>query len=379
MSDVTVYCGNAFLLSLVLILAMARVANRFGLVDVPSDVKTHEGRIPMVGAAMFVAFCISSTLLRQHPIGHVDLILGLLLIVTLGVIDDLVNLRASVKLVAQVACVGLMVLPNELLIKNAGVLYAGHPLLLAQWAAPVTILAAVGIVNAINMIDGLDGLAGGVSLVALAWFGVAAGILGLSDELPLILVLAFVILGFLVFNFRHPWRARASAFLGDAGSMMLGLSLAFAAISLSQRSGDSLSPVAVLWIFALPVIDTLSLMVRRVISGNGLLSSDRRHLHDLMLLAGLGVNPTVLVLMTISTILGGVGIAGWLLGIPDGVMLLGLGAPVLLHTWFVCYGYMRLPSLRPVAVSDGAASTLRSPMSTAGHRQHSAASGSRTW
>jgi UDP-GlcNAc:undecaprenyl-phosphate GlcNAc-1-phosphate transferase len=366
MSNVTVYCGNAFLLSLVLILAMAKAADRAGLVDVPSESQTHEGRIPMVGAAMFVAFCIASILLERYPIRYADLFLGLLLIVTLGAIDDLVNLRAPIKLVAQIACVASMVLPNDLLIRSAGVLYAGHPLLLAQWAAPVTIFAVVGMVNAVNMIDGLDGLAGGVSLVALAWFGLAAGILGLSDELPLILVLAFVILGFLVFNFRHPWRARASVFLGDAGSMMLGLSLAFVAISLSQRNGGSLSPIAVLWILALPAIDTLSVMVRRVIWGHGLLSSDRQHLHDLMLQAGLGVNQTVLVLVAISAILGGLGIAGWLLRIPDRVMLLGLGVPMLLHTCLVCYGHKRLPSLRPIPLSDTATSPLRSPMTTAG-------------
>ena len=364
MSNVMVYCGNAFLLSLVLILAMAKVANRFGLLDLPSCVRTREGRIPLAGIAMFVAFCITSALLQQHPTGHGDLFVGLLVIVALGVIDDLVNLRASIRLVAQIACAGSMVLPNDFLIQNAGVLYDGHPLLLAQWAAPVTIVTVVGMVNAVNMIDGLDGLAGGVSLVALAWFGVAAGILGLSDELPLILVLAFVILGFLVFNFRQ--RTRASVFLGNAGSMMLGLSLTFVAIGLSQRNGDSLPPIAVLWVFALPAIDTLSLMARRVLSGCGLLSSDRQHLHDLMLQAGLGVNQTVLWLVTISAILGGIGIAGWLLRIPDGVMLFGLGIPMLMHTWLVWHGHKRLRLLHPSPLLDTATSLMSSPMNTVG-------------
>jgi len=347
-SDVMVYCGNAFLLSLVLIMATEKVAKHFSLADVPLDIQIPGGRIPMAGIAMFVAFGIASALLQRHPIGHGDLFVSLLLIVALGVIDDLVNLRASVKLGAQIACVGSMVLPSNFLIQNAGVLFDGHPLLLGQWAAPATIVIVVGMVNAVNMIDRLDGLAGGVSLVALVWFGLAAGILGLSDELPLILVLAFVILGFLVFRFGHPWRARASVLLGDAGGMMLGLSLSFVAISLSQTTGGSLSPIAILWIFALPTIDSLTLMARRILSACGLLSSDRWHLHDLMLQAGLGAKQTVLVLIAISTILGGIGIAGWLLRIPDGVMLLGLGIPMLLHTWLVWHGHSRLWSLRPI-------------------------------
>ena len=369
MPSVTVYCVNAFLLSVVLTLAMEKVAKRIGLVDVPSERKTHEGRIPLVGAAMFVAFCIASILLERQPSGFVNLLMGLLLIVSLGVIDDVVDLRAPVKLVAQCICVALMVLPNDLLIRHAGVLFAGHPLLLYGWAAPATIFAVVGLVNAVNMIDGLDGLAGGASVAALTWFAVAAGVLGLSDELLLILVLDFSVLGFLVFNFRHPWHARASVFLGDAGSMMLGLSLAFVAISLSQRTGSSLSPIAVLWVFAVPVVDTLSLMVRRAAAGHGLLSSDHRHLHDLMIQAGLSVSQTVLTLVAISAILGGVGIGGWYLGLPDGVMFLGLGIPVLLHTWFICYGWKHLQSpTHPFSVPSPAVSPMESTIESAGGR-----------
>jgi UDP-GlcNAc:undecaprenyl-phosphate/decaprenyl-phosphate GlcNAc-1-phosphate transferase len=352
MPSVAVSCVNAFLLSLVLILAMEKIARRIGLVDVPSERKHHEGRIPLVGAAMFLAFCIASLLLQRQPPGFVDLFIGLLLIVSLGVIDDLFDLRAPVKLVAQSVCVALMVLPNDLLIRNAGALFSDQPLLLLHWAVPATIFAVVGLVNAINMIDGLDGLAGGVSLVALAWFAVAAGVLGLSDELLLILVLACSALGFLVFNVRHPWRARAVVFLGDAGSMMLGLSLAFVAIKLSQRSGPALSPVAALWICALPVIDTLSLMVRRAAAGQGLLSSDHRHLHDLMVRAGLSVNQAVLVLVSISAILGGVGVGGWLLGVPDRVMLFGLGIAVLVHTWFSCHGWKHLRPVKGEVVAN---------------------------
>jgi UDP-GlcNAc:undecaprenyl-phosphate GlcNAc-1-phosphate transferase len=361
MPSAAVYCVNAFLLSLVLILAMEKVATRIGLVDVPSERKTHEGRIPLVGAAIFLAFFIAANLLHRQPAGFANLLMSLLLIVSLGVLDDLIDLRAPVKLVAQCLCVAPLALNSELLIRNAGMLFTDHPLLLFHWAIPVTIFSVVGLVNAINMIDGLDGLAGGVSLMAFTWFAVAAAALGLYDVLLLILVLDFSVLGFLVFNLRHPWRARASVFLGDGGSMMLGLSLAFPAISLSQSGGGSLSPVAVLWIFALPVIDTLSLMVRRLTAGQGVLASDHRHLHDLMMKAGLSVSQTVLVLVAISGLLGGIGIGGWLFGLPDRIMLLGLAAPILLHTWFCCYGWHHMQSPpRPFAASGEAISQLES-------------------
>jgi UDP-GlcNAc:undecaprenyl-phosphate GlcNAc-1-phosphate transferase len=342
MPSVTVYCINAFLLSVVLTLAMERIGKRVGLVDAPSARKSHEGRIPLVGFAVFLAFSIASMLLQSRPPGFASFLAGITLIVVLGVIDDMFDLRASLKFAAQCAIVTLMVLPNDLVIHNAGAIFGDEPLLLHRWALPITIFAVVGMVNATNLIDGLDGLAGGVSLVALIWFALAAAILNLTDELLLILVLAFCVLGFLVFNFRHPWRARASVFLGDGGSMMLGLSLSFVAISLSQRTSHAMPPVIALWICALPVLDTVSLIIRRLAAGESVVAYDHRHLHDLMIRAGLSVSQTVLLLITISATLGGVGIIGWRLGVPDQVMLLGLAAPVALHSWFCGYGWRLL-------------------------------------
>jgi UDP-GlcNAc:undecaprenyl-phosphate/decaprenyl-phosphate GlcNAc-1-phosphate transferase len=355
MPSVTVYCVNAFLLSLVFTLAMEKVAVRIGLVDIPTARKMHQGQIPLVGVAVFLAFGIASIMLHRQPAGFVGFLMGLALIVLLGVIDDMVDLRARIKLVAQCISVALMILPNDLVIRNAGLLLGDKPLLLSHLAIPATIFAVVGMINAVNMIDGLDGLAGGVTLTSLTWFAVAAAFLGLSDELLLILVLACSVLGFLVFNVRHPWRARALVFLGDAGSMMLGLSLAFVAISLSQRSGAALSPVAALWICALPVIDTLSLIVRRLAAGASILGSDHRHLHYLLLQAGLTVNQTVLVLVATSATLGGVGIAGWSLGVSDQAMLLGLTVPVFLHTWLSCHGWKHLRPVKGEVVANAGA------------------------
>jgi UDP-GlcNAc:undecaprenyl-phosphate GlcNAc-1-phosphate transferase len=354
MPSVTVYCINAFLLSIVLTLAMERIGERIGLVDVPTVRKIHEGRIPLVGSAVFLAFCIASILLQQRPPGFAAFLVAMTLIVGLGVLDDMYDLRASLKFAAQCLIVTLMVLPGDLLICSAGSILGGHALLLYQWAAPVTIFAVVGMINAVNLIDGLDGLAGGVSLVALIWFALAAGLLGLADELLLILVLVFCVLGFLVFNFRHPWRARASVFLGDGGSMMLGFSLSFVAISLSQGAHKALPPVVALWICALPVIETISLIVRRLAAGEAIVAHDHRHLHDLLTRTGMSVSHTVLLLIAISSALGGIGVLGWRLDLPDDVMMLGLMAPVLLHSWFCSYGWklLRLPASR-LGVSVG--------------------------
>lgn len=342
MRGLALNCINAFLLSVVLTLVVEKVAYRIGLVDVPSTRKIHEGPVPLVGGALFLAFGIAAMLVEQQPTGFVGFFIGLTLIVLLGVLDDLLDLRARVKFLAQIACVGLMVLSGSVLVWNLGTIVQGGPVILSDWAVPVTIIGVVGMINALNMIDGLDGLAGSIALVALLWFAAAAGMIGLQAELLLAMLVAFCILGFLVFNLRHRWRSRASVFLGDAGSMMLGAILAFLAIRLSQRTGPSLSPVAAVWICALPIIDTVSLAVRRLIAGQSPFRSDRQHLHYLLLETGLSVSQAVATLVAVSFVLGGIGVGGWYIGVPDYALLLGLGAPVGLHAWFSLYGWKHL-------------------------------------
>jgi UDP-GlcNAc:undecaprenyl-phosphate GlcNAc-1-phosphate transferase len=345
MRELALNCINGFLLSVVLILVMEKVATRIGFVDVPTARKNHNGHVPMVGVAVFVAFAVSAILLQQRPTGFISFMIGLATLVVLGLLDDRLNLRAPVKFIAQIACVALMVLPSKTLIWHVGVLLGGDYMLLQQWSAPVTIIAIVGLINAYNMIDGVDGLAGSLALVALLWFAAAAAIMGFHDQLLLALLVAFCVAGFLVFNLRHRWRSRAAVFLGDAGSMMLGAILAFLAISLSQHDGERLSPVAAVWVCAVPIIDTASLAIRRLAAGRSPFSSDRQHLHHLMLDAGLSVSQVVAVLSLTSLVLGGIGVIGWYLGVPDAVMLLGLCIPIAAHVWFEHSGrnYMSRP------------------------------------
>ena len=344
MRELALNCMNGFLLSFALILVMQKIAARVGLLDVPTVRKNHQGQIPMVGAALFVAFAVSASLLEQRPDGFASFMIGLAALVLLGLLDDRLNLRASIKLVAQMVCVALMVLPSHTLIWKAGSLFGDNYLLQPHLAVPLTIFAMVGLINAFNMIDGIDGLAGSLTVVALLWFAVAAGLTGSRGELLLALLIAFCVSGFLVFNLRHQWRSRACVFLGDSGSTMLGAVLAFLAIVLSQRTGTgALSPVAALWICAVPIIDTGSLVVRRLAAGTSPFSSDRQHLHHLMIDAGLSVNQVVILLSITSAACGAVGVFGWLLGLSDTAMLTALVIPAGLHIWFEQHGrhYLR--------------------------------------
>ena len=183
------------------------------------------------------------------------------------------------------------------------------------------------------------GLGGGVVMVALTGMAIVAGVAGRTAELRMILLLIAVVTGFLYLNLQFPWRSRAKVFMGDAGSMFLGLMLAFLLVSLSQGENRAMAPVTALWLLAIPLIDTVSMMLRRSISGRSPFAADREHFHHILVDAGFTVSRTLLVIIGFATALTGIGLLGLYLDVPERVQfyaflgLFGLHFAVLMRTW----------------------------------------------
>jgi UDP-GlcNAc:undecaprenyl-phosphate GlcNAc-1-phosphate transferase len=335
---------NAFLLAVVLILLLRGVAWPLGLIDKPDSRKLHHGGVPVVGGiAMFLALSLTACLVDGLLETCWPLLAGLAILVGLGVVDDRFNLRAPPRLAVQITAALVIVAPGGHLITDLGDVVgfglgasAGgeRALELGIFAMPFTLIFMVGLINALNMIDGLDGLAGGVAASAFFWLAVA-GAFSDAGSATLPLLLLCVTAGFLLFNLRHPWQARARVFMGDAGSTMLGASIAF--LTIDAATGPArLAPLpAWLWLCALPAIDTLSLIVRRLMVGQSPMASDRRHLHHLLLEAGLSARAATTTIVMVTFLLGGIGMLGVWLGISTHVMVLGLVLVVGLHVFFV--------------------------------------------
>ena len=332
MQSVASHVLNAFLMSVVLVLLFKRAAPSLGLVDMPNERKLHEGGVPVVGGvAMFCAFVVATALLDavQGPLAA--FVGGSALLVATGIVDDRAELGPKVKLVLQS-------LAALVFIFGAG--HAVRPVLpdgfgdAALLAVPFTLVFIVGIVNAFNMMDGVDGLAGGSVGAALFWLAALADLHGRHELQPIMLLLAAV-LGFLVFNLRHPWLSRASVFMGDAGSTMLGGAVAFFIVALSSGEAPAAGFPALLWICAVPAIDTVSLALRRIADGRSPFSPDRNHLHHFVLRRTGSPGRAAVLITALCFALGGVGFAGAAAGVPDGVMLAGLVPVLLVHTAFV--------------------------------------------
>ena len=282
-----------FILCLCAILLLEKVAPGLGIVDKPSGRKKHSGSVPLVGGlAIFVAFSASIAMLLPASVLLFLLIFGLIL-VALGYFDDRYELSAITRIVVQAAVAMLMVLIVDLRIVHVGDLFGSGNVVLSYGVSLVfTVLCTIGVINSINMIDGVDGLAGtllAMSLLAMAFIAFQSDFL---VELKALVILGGAIAGFLCFNARL-FVSEAKVFLGDTGSMFLGFCFCWFLISLSQGSQAPLSAVAAGWLFGLPLVDTVSVIVSRLVAGKSPMNPGRDHLHHQFIDAGFSVNETV--------------------------------------------------------------------------------------
>jgi len=287
------YLVLPFLICINSLMLLVKFAPMLGLMDTPDSRKRHDGSIPLVGGlAMYLAIAVSCILIKPQFIVVFFLFLALILVV-LGTLDDRFNLSVRYRFAVQIAVASIMVFGANLHIDSVGNILGNGPLILAgAFGTIFTIVCIIGVINAANMIDGIDGLAASVLLITF----LGMGSLAIShDRMPSASMLAIscgALLGFLCFNARVLF-AKAKVFMGDAGSMMMGFILAWFFITLTQGSEAPVSPVVAGWLFGLPLIDTVAVMIGRVRRKKSPFKPGRDHLHHLLVDRGYTVNQTV--------------------------------------------------------------------------------------
>ncbi|MQM37942.1 Undecaprenyl-phosphate alpha-N-acetylglucosaminyl 1-phosphate transferase [wastewater metagenome] len=330
-----------------LIALLRPYARRIGLIDRPGGRKRHAAPVPLIGGiGVFGGFLVAVAAVPGPLASRGALFTAMALLLLGGVLDDIRDMRSTSKLLLQAAAAAVVVASGDQVLRHVGGFPLVGDLVLATWAIPLTLFALVGLINATNMLDGLDGLVGGVVFVMLGWLLFVAGLQEAGAVSLVIVALMGGVAGFLAFNMRLPWRCRASVFLGDAGSMSLGLAVGWIVIELSQAQDSVLSPVAYGWVLALPVVDTVSLMIRRLCKGQSPFAADREHLHHIFLRAGYTPGQTSACLVLIAAAFGAIGVLGGLAGMPDWLLLVGLVAVVVLHYVFIRHAWYTMRALR---------------------------------
>lgn len=289
----------------ILIPIFERIAPAWGVVDSPTDRKQHIGDIPLVGGiAIFCSISLAALVSGANSETLLLLTIGGLL-VALGVVDDLKTLSARFRLLVQVSLVSVMFYFGDMRIEEIGRIFGGAPVeFTGVWSWIFTVVCAVGVINAINMIDGLDGLAGSILLVSFA----ALGVLSVGTNYSVLLFsLVGCLVAFLAYNNRV-FRSNARVFMGDSGSMFLGLALVWFFVKTTQGDNSVLSSVSAGWIFGLPLMETISVMVSRLLEKRSPFDAGRDHMHHRLRRAGFSVNWSVAVMLSLHIFLAAIGV-----------------------------------------------------------------------
>lgn len=317
----------AFFVATVLIPAINGPAHRFGLIDHPDHRKRHAAPTPLTGGiGIFAGFTVGVMLLGLPLAAYWTLIAGMIVLLLVGLADDMMDVSATARLLIQVGVGCLMVYGGGLEVNILGQVFgsAYGPVGLGPFAAPFTVACVVFMINAINMSDGLDGLAGGTAMFVFALLALAGWLDGAPTGLIAIaLVLMLSTLGFLIHNMRMPTGKSARVFLGDTGSMMLGFAIAWLAVAIGTREGGSIYPISIAWLLVVPGMDTLALFFRRIHLGRSPFAPDRTHLHHIFRRCGYGVATTVHLIHLLVVATGLFGILAWQYRWPEWAMFVG--------------------------------------------------------
>ena len=279
------------------------LAQKVGAIDVPTDGRRmHTVPIPRLGGlAIFLGFLLSALLFVKIDHQLQGILLGAVVIVVLGIVDDIMPLPALLKLVVQIVAALIVVYHGTVITAMTNPnLFSDNPYLaLGGWSIPITVIWIVAITNAVNLIDGLDGLAVGVSSIAAFSLLVIAVIVSEQNIAVLMAALAGACIGFMPYNVNP-----AKIFMGDTGATFLGFILATMSIQGLFKFYAVVSFVVPFLILGLPIFDTIVAIMRRVLHGKNPMSADRGHVHHRLIDMGFNQKQTVTILYMMSGILG---------------------------------------------------------------------------
>jgi UDP-GlcNAc:undecaprenyl-phosphate/decaprenyl-phosphate GlcNAc-1-phosphate transferase len=279
----------AFLITLLVIPVLRKIAFRINMVDKPNLRKVHTTPIPLVGGVgIFIATTMALGLALPFEfdiLGFKNIYFAISILLMMGVIDDFFELRATMKLAIQLI-LAHFIYSQGIKIESFHGIFGLYEM--AEWMQyGLTVVVIAGAVNAFNLMDGIDGLAAGLAIAGLTVFTFLAI---LTNQYLLVLIFVIYIGGLLAF-LRFNLSKSQKVFMGDAGSLMIGFILVVSGIRLIQAaqstSNISLVILGVLAVMLVPVFDALRVFRRRVKSGKSPFSADKTHLHHLVLTTGL--------------------------------------------------------------------------------------------
>ena len=289
-----------FLVSVLLVPIVKKVAKHIGAMDVPNARKVHKVPMPRLGGlAIYIAFLFGYILYGQISTQMISILIGSFLLIIVGIFDDINSVPAKYKFLVQIVAAAIVVIYGKLGFSELTVfgLSFHFPMIINDILA---IFFIVAITNAINLIDGLDGLSSGISAIYFLTIAIIALITNKIGGIDIILSLIMLgaTLGFLFHNFPP-----AKIFMGDSGALFSGFLLATLSIA-GVMKGAALAVLLPFLVLAVPIMDITYSSLRRIMKGKSPFVADAEHIHHKLLKAGFSQKKTVAILTSVA-IVGG--------------------------------------------------------------------------
>jgi len=295
---------TSFAVTFFVIPQLIHIASKIEFLDYPDKRKVHSIPKPFVGGLAILMALSFSNLLFIPLTNLKGLYAGIFMLAIMGLLDNLKGLNPYVKFLAEILASVYMIYFGNSILLSFGDLLSFGPVNLGMLAIPVTIFCVVGIINAINMSDGIDGLAGGFSLIAFISFA----ILSYINQQQELMLLSISMIGATAGFLRYNWRSKV--FMGDSGSSSLGFALVFLAIAVTQKENSLVTPIIPLLLLAVPIVDTVTVMIKRVLKGRSPFHADKTHFHHTLVRFGFDKKRAVKIILSLSALLSLLGIIG---------------------------------------------------------------------
>lgn len=344
---------TAFVTTAILIVILYPWAEKIGFMDKPNDRKRHQNPIPMIGGiAIYLGMIVTLLIFGIQISAITPFLIASTILVVAGLIDDKTDLGVRYRILAQITAALIVTQFSDVKITDLGDLFGTGNINLGIFSTAFSVFAIVGGINAFNMIDGIDGLAGTLALVTITAIAVVSG---LSQYWPIYyfsLILIAAIIAFLVFNLRIVGRQNAAIFLGDTGSTLLGFSVCWLLICVSQGNDKIIPPVSVFWLTAVPFFDSISVMYRRIKNKRSPWSADREHLHHFLAAMGFDVNHGLMILMCSAILFSVVSmVCLFILNVPEQVLFFAFFIILGAYCWGINKAWDVISLAKPPSVS----------------------------
>lgn len=340
MSLITIAVLSSFLIAFLAIKLLKPIAHEVGLVDKPNARKVHNGHIPLIGGiSIFIAVLFASVLWLPDTIELRMFLISSAMMVFIGALDDKFDISVRIRIVGQIIISSIMIYGVGGYISNLGNILGLGQIQMGPFGIFFTYFAMIAVINAFNMVDGIDGLVGSLSLNTFASIAILLLISGNNDYIAYPLMLAAATLPYLFFNLGLFPKKIKKIFMGDAGSMFIGLSVVWLLTMATQGEHQSFRPVTALWICAIPLMDMAAIIIRRIKKGQSPFKPDRDHLHHIFLRIGLSDRQALISITFIAALFSSIGILGEMFKVSEWIMFVAFlfvfsaYSYALLHIW----------------------------------------------